>query len=97
MSQRPGMDWSCCPQGNREVTQIALGENGRTVGLIGLRAVFDQLMLMGRRPEEVTADELVAMVKRQKNYIPDRAKAVYGAALLREYAAYWARWSQAEK
>jgi hypothetical protein len=97
MSQRPGMDWSCCPQGDREVTQIALGENGRKVGLIGLRAVFDQLMLMGRRPEEVSAEELVAMMKAQKNYIPERAKAAYGAALLREYAAYWARRSKIER
>lgn len=97
MSQRPGMDWSCCPQGSGEVIQIALGENGRTVGLIGLRAVFDQLMLMGRRPEEITAEELVALVRAQKNYIPDRAKAVYGAALLREYAAYWAQRSKIER
>ncbi|MER3515132.1 MAG: hypothetical protein C4310_12745 [Chloroflexota bacterium] len=97
MSQRPGMDWSCCPQGSGEVTQIALAENGRTVGLIGLRAVFDQLMLMGRRPEEVTAEELVALVRAQKNYIPDRAKAAYGAALLREYAAYWAQRSKIER
>lgn len=97
MTQRPGVDWSCCPQGDREVTQITLGENGRTVGLIGLKTVFDQLMLMGRRPEEVTADELVAMVKAQKNYIPNRAKAAYGAALLREYAAYWRRQLKTEK
>lgn len=97
MTQKLGMDWSCCPQGDREVTQIALGENGRTVGLIGLRTVFDQLMLMGRRPEDVTADELVAMVKAHKNYIPDRAKATYGAALLREYAAYWARRMKTEE
>ncbi|MER3544549.1 MAG: hypothetical protein C4311_08080 [Chloroflexota bacterium] len=79
------------------MTQIALAENGRTVGLIGLRAVFDQLMLMGRRPEEVTAEELVALVRAQKNYIPDRAKAAYGAALLREYAAYWAQRSKIER
>lgn len=97
MSQRPGMDWSCCPQGSGEVIQIALGENGRTVGIIGLKTVFDQLMLMGRRPEDVTAEELVAMVKAQRNYIPDRAKAAYGAALLREYAAHWTRGSKMER
>ncbi len=91
MSQRPGIDGSCCPQGDMHVTQIDLFGDGRTVGLIGLKTVFDQLMLLGRRPEEVTADELVAMLRAQRNYIPDRAKAAYAAALLREYAAYWAR------
>lgn len=97
MSQRPGMDGSCCPQGDIHVTQIDLFGDGRAVGIIGLKTVFDQLMLMGRRPEEVTAEELVALVRAQKNYIPDRAKAAYGAALLREYAAYWAQRSKIER
>jgi len=79
------------------VTQIDLFGDGRTVGLIGLQTVFEQLMLMGRRPEDVAAGELVAMVKAQKNYIPDRTRAAYGTALLREYTAYWTRRSKAEK
>ncbi len=97
MSQRPGMDGSCCPKGDVNVTQIDLFGDGRTVGLVGLQTVFEQLVLLGRRPEDVTADELVAMVKAQRNYIPDRTRAAYGAALLREYIAYWTRRSKTGK
>jgi hypothetical protein len=91
------MNGSCCPQGDVNVTQVDLFGDGRTVGLVGLQMVFEQLVILGRQPDDVTADELVAMVKAQKNYIPDRPRAAYGAALLREYAAYWTRRSKAEK
>ncbi len=82
----------CCPKSDDSVTQLCLRE-GRSVGIMGLGAVFEQLWVMGRKPEEATDAELLGMVRAQKNYITPKPdiEALYAAALRREYAAFYAR------
>ena len=79
----------CCGGGDAEVTQVAIDDRGFTVGIIGLKQVFEQLYAMGRKLEAAVCDELLAMVK-TRNYVPPSAEERYKAALLREYAAFCA-------
>lgn len=78
------------------MTQLRLADDGHTVGIMGLNAVFEQLWASRRQPDEATDEELVGMVRAQKNYITARAdvEAKYAAALRREYAAFYARKSK---
>jgi len=62
----------CCLPNADGVTYLRLGSRERIVGMIGLDRVFEQLYLMGRRPEETTDAELVDMARRF-NYIPARS------------------------
>lgn len=96
MSDRPQVSGICCPKGDSSVTQLRLSEEGGTVGIVGLKEVFGQLLAMGRTPEDVTQGELVGMVRAQKNYIPAQAEieAVYWAALCREYVVFCERASR---
>jgi hypothetical protein len=71
------------------VTQVAIDDRGFTVGIIGLKQIFEQLYTMGRKPEAGIRDELLAMVK-TRNYVPPSAEERYKAALLREYTAFCA-------
>jgi hypothetical protein len=59
--------------------------------MMGLDKVFQQLVAMGRRPEDATDAELVGMA-RQFNWIADKEsiEAEYAAALRRAYANYYA-------
>ena len=68
---------------------------GVTVGVMGLDKVFQQLLMMERRLEEVTDTELAGMA-RQFNYILDRetVKADYAIALRQAYTAFYARQEQ---
>lgn len=52
MSDRPMMPGACCAKSDDSVTQLRLDE-GRTVGVMGLNAVFEQLWAMGRKPDEI--------------------------------------------
>ena len=74
------------------MTQLRLGE-GHTVGIMGLSAVFEQLLAMGRTPDQVANEELLGMMRAQKNYISSNpnVEAEYAAALRREYATFYAR------
>ena len=92
MSGRPMMTGACCPKSDNSITQLRLSED-HTVGIMGLSAVFEQLLAMGRKPNEATDEELVGMVRAQKNYIVSKAEveAKYAVALRREYAAFYAR------
>jgi hypothetical protein len=92
MSYERVPDGRCCPKSVSGVTQLKLGDDGPTVGIIGLDAVFEQLLAMGRTPGETTDAELVGMV-RAGNYIPSRqeVEAKYAVALRRAYAAFYAR------
>ena len=96
MSDRPQMTGACCPKGDPSVTQLRLSEEGKTVGIAGLKEVFEQLLAMGRTPDAVTDEELVGMVRAQKNYIPHQAniEAGYSAALRREYGVFYERRSR---
>jgi hypothetical protein len=92
MPGRGPMMWrtaGCCGGGDAELTQVAIDDRGFTVGIVGLKQVFGQLYIMGRKPEAKVRDELLAMVK-TRNYVPPSAEERYKAALLREYAAFYA-------
>ncbi|MGC8837827.1 MAG: hypothetical protein ACP5UM_05370 [Anaerolineae bacterium] len=87
------MTWrtaGCC-QGATDVTQVDIRGDGRTVGLVGLEAAFEQLYALGFGPDDaLVADELLTLVK-ARNYVPRAAEEAYKVALLREYAAFCAR------
>lgn len=90
MPGRGPMIWrtaGCCGGTDSEVTQMAIDDRGFTVGIIGLKQVFEQLYAMGRKPEDGVRDELLTMVK-ARNYVPPSAEEGYKAALLREYTAF---------
>jgi hypothetical protein len=92
MPGRGPMMWrtaGCCGGGDAEVTQVAIDERGFTVGIVGLKQVFEQLYAIGRKPQDGVRDELLAMVK-TRNYVPPSAEERYKTALLREYAAFCA-------
>ena len=63
----------CCGGGDAEVIQVAIDGRSFTVGIVGLKQVFEQLYTMGRKPEDGVCDELLAMVK-TRNYIPPSAE-----------------------
>jgi hypothetical protein len=92
MSSQPLMTGACCSKSDDSVTQLRLGK-GDTVGVVGLSVVFEQLLAMGRTPGQVTNEELLGMVRFQKNYISSNpnVEAEYTAALRREYASFYAR------
>jgi hypothetical protein len=92
MSSQPMMAGACCPKSDDRVMQLRLWE-GHSVGIMGLNMVFEQLLAMGRKPEEVTDAELLGMARTQRNYIPSKPdiEALYAAALRREYASFYAR------
>jgi hypothetical protein len=60
---------------------------------MGLNTVFEQLLAMGRKPDEATDAELLGMARAQRNYITSKPdiEATYAAALRREYTAFYAR------
>lgn len=68
-----------------DVMQIVVA--GSRVGIVGAKAVFAQMKGEGRPADGSTAAELVAAI-RKRNYVPDRAKSEYAAALLREYKRF---------
>jgi len=70
------------------VTRITVGDDGCTVGIVGLTRMFAQLVAMGHRPVEDTGDERLAMVN-TRNYAPSSAER-YRRALLCEYSAFQA-------
>ena len=86
------MTGTCCPKSDDCVSQLRL-EEGHTVGIMGLGAVLEQLLAMGRAPDQVTDEELLGMVRAQKNYISSNpnVEAKYAAALRRDYWAFYAR------
>jgi hypothetical protein len=92
MTSQPMMAGACCPKSDDSVTQVCLSE-GHAVGIMGLKAAFEQLLVMGRAPDQATDEELLGMVRAQKNYIPPKSgiEATYAAALRREYVAFCAR------
>ena len=79
MSKIPFGRGVCCPQSVEGVTYLKIGPQQRTVGMMGLETVLQQLYVLGREPDTVTDSELVDMA-RKSNYIPE------GAAIEAEYA-----------
>jgi hypothetical protein len=93
MDNSPWTTGPCCPKGDVSLTQLRLSDDGHTAGIIGLGVAFEQLLAMGRAPAAVTDEELLGMVRAQRNYITPQAgvETLYAAALRREYAAFYAR------
>lgn len=81
---------SCCGGAPEEVVQVDIFGDGRTIGLVGLKTIFEQLYAMGRTPDALDAAEVVKMVAAQ-NYVPAAAQSTYGAALHREYAEFYSK------
>jgi len=66
-----------------EVVQIRV--RGQSVGIIGLKAAMEEVAEDYKdRPEQEIETALVGRLSK-RNYIPDRAKAEYGQAFLREF------------
>jgi len=58
---------------------------GRPIGILGFKAVFQELApALAQSPDDLLAQELVARLSK-KNYIPEKVKAEYGKALVREF------------
>jgi hypothetical protein len=58
---------------------------GRPIGILGFTAVFEALApTLAQSTDDVLAQELVARLSK-KNYIPEKVKAEYGKALVREF------------
>jgi len=71
---------------NNDVMQIRL--NGHLVGLVGLQdAMAEVARTRIGKTDEAVQDELVRRLS-AKNYIPERAKALYGPALLKEFRKF---------
>ncbi len=87
----PGPDmWrqsQCCGGPREEIVQADLFGDGRTVGLVALKQIFEQLYAMGRAPHASVQDELLKMVA-AKNYVPSKVEVEYAAGLVREYAKF---------
>lgn len=92
MDKIPSSDGACCLPNGEGLTYLKVGPGGVTIGMMNLEAAFQQLVAMGRRPEEVADTELLGTARRF-NYIPDRPKieADYAIALRRSYTAFCAR------
>jgi hypothetical protein len=77
----------CCGGQDAQVKQIKV--DGVPVGLAGLDTIFEQLYVLGKRPEGAVADEPLAMVE-ARNYVPRSAEEEYKQALLGEFASFCA-------
>lgn len=69
----------------KDVRTIVVGRG--SVGLIGLRAIFEELERAGEAPSEALSVRLVELAG-GRNHIPESAKAAYARALLDEYRRY---------
>lgn len=64
--------------------------DGKTVSIIALPLIFEQLREAGKAPDPTLTEELLDTVKIY-NAIPEGAEDDYASALLREYTAYCAQ------
>ena len=85
----------CCDGPRGDIVQVDIFGDGSTIGLMGLTEIFEQLYLLRSAPNASVQDELVKMVA-ARNYVPRSAEAVYGAALVREYAIFCTQKKQSE-
>ena len=70
---------------------------GRPIGIIGFKAVFEELApTLAQSTDDVLAQELVTRLSR-KNYFPEKVKAEYGKALVREFRRQLGQPIQEEK
>ena len=68
---------------NEDILRIGIG--GHPVGILGFKEVVEELALtFAQAPDDVLARELVTRLSKT-NYIPEKVKAEYGKALVREF------------
>jgi uncharacterized metal-binding protein len=79
---------SCACASGIPVQKININE--KTIDIIALPLIFEQLHEAGKTPDKTLVGELLDTVKIY-NSIPDRAEDDYGSALLREYTAYYSQ------
>ena len=64
---------------------LQINVSGRPVGILGFKAVFEELApTLAQSPDDILAQELVTRLSKT-NYIPEKVKAEYGKALVREF------------
>lgn len=79
------MGKSCCPPGVSEITMMNIG--GNTVGMIAVGRIFQKLYKAGKKPEDITEEEILSEFS-TCNYIPPEAHNEYGEALMKEFKKY---------
>ncbi len=77
-----GSSCGCC--GTQIVGSRQINVGGRNVGVLGLDETFKEYLKMGKKPEDLTGDELLKDLKKL-NFIAEGAEEVYKKAFLREY------------
>jgi hypothetical protein len=92
MSSIPFSSGACCLPGVEGVTYIKIGPQQHTVGMMNLDMVFKQLFALGRRPDEVSDEEILG-VARKFNFIPHKstAEADHAEVLRQAYTIFYAR------
>ncbi len=92
MDKIPSDVGACCLPNVDGVTYLKVGSRGITIGMMNLDVVFKQSLSLGRRPDEITDEELLSSARRF-NYVPagPSVAADYAAALRRAYVAFCAR------
>ncbi len=66
-----------------DLLQITI--SGRPIGILGFKAVLEELApTLAQGTDDLLAQELVTRLSK-KNYIPEKVKAEYGKALVREF------------
>ncbi|MGC9444284.1 MAG: hypothetical protein ACP5E9_05065 [Candidatus Methanospirareceae archaeon] len=81
-----GRSGCCCGPAIVSVRQIAV--DGVEVGIKGLDETFEEYYYAGKKPEDLTGDELIEALGRL-NYIPAGSAGAYKEAFLREYRKYY--------
>ena len=81
--------------GNDDIIQIRIGNS--SIGMVGLKEVMTELAssLSGASDEEMAGSLILRLAKR--NYIPEKAMAEYGRALVREFKKYLGQEVSAEE
>lgn len=98
MSGTPFSSGDCCLPGAEGLTYVRVGPQQHIVGMMNLESVFNQLIALGRQPNEVSNEEILGMA-RQSNYIAHNpeAEANYAEALRRAYGTFYGRQQDANE
>jgi len=71
MAGIPPGSGACCLPNVDGITYLKVGPQGHTEGMRGLDTIFQQLIAMGRSPEDAADAELVGMA-RQFNWVSEK-------------------------
>ncbi len=81
-----GDTFGCSCKGTGRIKQIDV--DGMKVGIIGLDEVFSEYYRLGKKPDDLSGDELVQDL-RKRNYIAKGSEEAYKKAFLTEYRKYY--------